>query len=97
RGGTGGQWFARSCVPGQTESGELPSCLGRKEVAVTDAVVTPRRQTGGATQDVLAVHELAVILAQRAGRRAVAGVAHVRAGRPLPQLTGPLFPAESGM
>src|SRR6516225_3521431 len=73
-------------VPGQANSAELPAGVRRKEVAVAPAGVAPRRDTRGAAQDELVAHELAVVLPQGPGRRAVTGIARMAARRPLPDV-----------
>ena len=60
--------------------------LGREEVAVGRADVAARRGAGAAAQHELVAHELAVVLAERAGGRPVAGVGRVGALRPLPDV-----------
>src|SRR6516225_5169351 len=73
-------------IPGQADSAELPAGVRRKEVAVTPAGVAPRRDTRGAAQDELVAHELAVVLPQGPGRRAVTGVARIATRGPLPDV-----------
>src|SRR5262249_36728825 len=88
-GGLGGA-FARERsveIPGQADSAELPAGVRRKEVAVASAGVAARRNTRGAAQDELVAHELAVVLSQGPGRRAVAGIARIAARCPLPDIT----------
>ena len=50
----------------QAQAAELPARLGREKVAVARADVAARRRAGTAAQHVLARHELAVVLADRA-------------------------------
>src|SRR6516225_8196773 len=73
-------------VPGQANSAELPAGVRRKEVAVTPAGVAPRRDTRGAAQDELVAHELAVVLPEGTGRRAVSGIARMATRGPLPDV-----------
>src|SRR5262245_25173447 len=73
-------------IPGQADSAELPAGVRRKEVAVTPAGVALRGDTRGAAQDELIAHELAVVLPQGPGRRAVTGIGRIVARRPLPDV-----------
>ena len=57
-----------------------------KEVAVADAHVVGRGRAGAPAQDHLVAHELAVVLADRTGGDAKAGVGRVGAGGPLPDV-----------
>src|SRR5439155_18165949 len=57
-----------------------------EEVAVAAAGMAARRGARRAAQDQLIAHELAVVFAQGAGERLVAGIADVRAGGPLPNV-----------
>src|SRR5215208_1473543 len=70
----------------QAQPGELPARLGREKVAVSRADVAGRRGARAATQDILRTHELAVVLANRAGGRLVARVRAIVAARPLPHV-----------
>src|SRR5262249_10529112 len=73
-------------IPGQADSAELPPGVRRKEVAVTPASVAPRRDTGGAAEDELVAHELAVVPPEGPGRRAVTGIARMATCGPLPDV-----------
>ena len=59
---------------GQAHAAELPLRLGREEVAVAGAHVARGRGARAAAQHVLVAHELAVVFADGARRRAVARV-----------------------
>src|SRR3546814_2462662 len=61
-------------VLGQAQAGELPARRRWKEVAVAGANVAGGRCAAAAAQHVLPAHELAVVLAKRAGQRAEARV-----------------------
>ena len=73
----------------QADAGEHPPRRRREEVAVRAAGVARGRRQRAAAQHLLVDHELAVVLADRAGRRAEPGVRRVRAGRPLPRRAVP--------
>ncbi len=68
----------------ESETGELPTGGGREEVAIGGADVRGGCDTGASAEDDLRGHELAVVLAEGAGERLVAGVSGVAAGGPLP-------------
>src|SRR5690606_23075637 len=76
-----------SGILGQTNAGELPGGLGRKEVAVGRPDVGFRSGAGAASKDKLVAHELAVILTERTRSGLVAGIWCVRTTGPLPQVT----------
>ncbi len=80
-------------VLGETEAGELPAGGGREEVAIGGADVGGGRDAGASAKDDLGGHELAVVLAEGAGERLVAGVAGVAAGGPLPHVAEDLLQA----
>ena len=65
-------------VLGQPDAAELPARVGIEEVAVGGADVGARRGAGAAAQHDLVAHELAVVLAERAGRRREARVGRRR-------------------
>src|SRR5262249_11543970 len=75
-------WLSR-----QSYAGELPAGIRGEEVTVAAAEVRVRRRTRPAAQDHLVAHELPVVLAQRARRRLIPGVADVGAGGPFPHVT----------
>src|SRR5258708_8282149 len=58
--------------------------MGIKEVAITDTAVPGGSCKRGAAQHQLIDHELAVVLAERALDRPIAGVGRIRAAGPLP-------------
>ena len=68
----------------QPDSGKLPSCLGRKKIAVGRANVPCRRDARSAAQHHLPAHEFAVVLAQRAVQRTESRIAQIGAARPHP-------------
>ncbi len=72
-------------IAGQTDAGKLPTCLGRKEIAICRAHVAGRRRTRSAAQHVLVAHELAIVLSQRAIRRGKARIRRIGTCRPLPR------------
>src|SRR5690348_7926912 len=79
--------WRRSCgILGETHAGELPARRGREEVAVARAQVRLRTRAAAAAQHALAAHELAVVFAERAGPRPIAGIRQVRAARPFPDI-----------
>src|SRR6185437_11807271 len=65
---------ARSAVLREPQAGELPSPVGMEEIPVGRAGVTWRGDAGAAAQDHLVDHELAVVLADGAGCRPIAGI-----------------------
>ena len=69
----------------EPDAGELPTCIGGKEIAVGAANVVARGGDTAASQHVLIAHEFAVVLAHRAGGWSIAGIARVTAARPLPR------------
>src|SRR5262245_30396369 len=73
-------------ISGQADSAKLPAGVRRKEVAVASSGVATRRDTRGAAQDELVVHELTVVFPQRPSRRAVSGIARIVARCPLPDI-----------
>src|SRR5580765_7205134 len=89
------KWLAWGVV-GETEAGELPACGGREEVSVGGADVRGGSDAGASAEDHLRAHELAVVLAEGAGERRVAGVAGVGAGGPLPGVAEDLLEAGGG-
>src|SRR5439155_27206637 len=91
------RWSACGSVFRQSEAGELPAGVGREEVAVRRADVPRGRGARPAAEYQLVAHELAVVLAQRAGRRAVAGVRDVWAARPHPHVAVERTPVASGV
>jgi hypothetical protein len=82
-----------SCVLREAQAAELPALPGLKEIAIAGAQVAARRRARAAAQHVLAVHELAVVFADRARRGAEAGIGHVGAGRPFPHVAEHLLQA----
>src|SRR5258706_8109067 len=68
----------------QPQAAELPARRRREKIAVARTRVTLRCRMRAAAQHHLVDHELAVVLAERAVRRAVARVGQIRAARPLP-------------
>src|SRR5258705_422641 len=77
---------ASLCIARETQARELPARIGRKEVSIACADVAGRCRARSAAQHVLAAHELAVVLTDRAGGTAEAGVRSVVAARPFPDL-----------
>src|SRR5439155_11246507 len=73
-----------AAVPGQANAAELPARRRWEEVAIALAQVRARRRARAAAQDELVAHELAIVLAERAGERLISRVRRVRALRPLP-------------
>src|SRR5690606_10522738 len=65
---------------------EGPALVGMKEIAVRRPRVPARGDRAAASQHPLPAHELAVVFAERARRRLVAGVRLVSAARPLPNV-----------
>ena len=70
-----------------TKNGELPALIGVKEIAIGQPDVASGRRTRSAAQHELVAHELAIVLAQRAGLEPVARIGPIRALRPLPDIT----------
>src|SRR5215475_3149701 len=68
----------------EAQPAELPARRRIEEIAVARARVARGRRLRAAAQDQLVDHELAVVLAQRAVRRAVARIRQIGAARPLP-------------
>src|SRR5947199_8859752 len=68
----------------QTQPGELPARRRVEEIPVARARMARGRRMRAAAQDHLVDHEFAVVLAERAFGRAVAGIGRVGAARPLP-------------
>src|SRR3546814_3645967 len=79
----------------QAQAGELPARRRWKEVAVAGANVAGGRRAAAAAQHVLPAHELAVVLAQRAGQRAEAWIRGVGRRRPLPHVAEQLLQARA--
>src|SRR5690348_3814082 len=79
----------------EADAAELPAGVGGEEVAVTGADVRRGRGAGATAQDQLATHELAVVLAERAGGGAKARVGRVGAGGPLPHVAIHLLQARA--
>jgi hypothetical protein len=77
---------AGSRISRKANAAELPARLGRKEIAIRCSDVTRRRSARSAPQHILIAHELAVVFAERTGRRRVPGIGRVRTLRPLPDL-----------
>src|SRR6266853_996659 len=75
-----------SGFPSEAQPRKLPACLRRKEIPVGCARVGCRRDARSAAQDVLAAHELAVVVTDCAGHRPIARVRPVVAARPLPDI-----------
>src|ERR1700733_1892656 len=75
-----------SSVPREPEPRELPSGVGREEIAVTWPHVVQRSHARAAAQHELPGHELAVIFADRPFRRLKARISRIRAARPLPDI-----------
>src|SRR6185503_14473825 len=71
-------------VANEPDAAELPARLRTEEVAIGLSEVRTRSRAGSAAQHELVAHELAVVLAERAGGTRVAGIGRVRARRPLP-------------
>src|SRR5262245_38121304 len=70
----------------QTQPAEHPSRIKRKEVAIGAAHMARRRGETTPTQDHLACHELAVVLADRAVGLAIARIGDIGARGPFPYL-----------
>src|SRR5436190_22165769 len=68
----------------QAESAELPTCRRIEEIAIALARMPRRRRLRAAAQHHLIDHELAIVLAERTGGRAVARIGRVGAACPLP-------------
>ena len=97
------QWRPGGCVRGcscrvlrKAQAGELPALMRVEEIAVGGADVPAGRRAAAAAQDLLAHHELAVVLADGAGGRAVAGIGLVGAGGPLPHVAEELREPAAG-
>ena len=71
-------------VFGEPQAGELPAGRRIKEIAISQARMPGRRRQRRAAQYHLIDHELAVVFAERAGRRPLAGIRRIGAARPLP-------------
>src|SRR3546814_10574573 len=56
-----------SLLSRQTNTGKLPACRRREEIAISDAAVSHRCHARRAAQYILVRHELAVIFPQCAG------------------------------
>src|SRR3546814_292974 len=78
----------------QPQPCELPALVGIEEVAVGRADMAGRGDAGTAAQSHLVAHELAVVLANRARRRAEAGIGLVGALRPFPDVPDHLAGAD---
>lgn len=74
-------------IPRQTKTGKLPARLGRIEIAVARPDVATRRDARATTQDVLAAHELAVVLANCPFSGSETGVRSIVVPRPFPDIT----------
>src|SRR5262245_16541437 len=81
-----GYGHGASDVTRQAHAGHLPARPGRKEVAVGAADVPRGRQARASAQDVLAAHELAVVLAERPAQRPEPWIGRVAARGPLPDI-----------
>src|SRR5918995_413289 len=68
----------------QPQARELPARRGREEITVACTLMTFRRRERTSAQHHLIDHELAVVFAQRACDRLVAGIRRVWTLRPLP-------------
>src|SRR5690349_8647488 len=73
-------------VLGQAQSGELPARLRGEEVAVARAHVSDRGGARTAAQHPLPAHELAVVLAKRAGQGTEARIGDIGRGGPFPRI-----------
>src|SRR5215470_11268996 len=69
---------------GEPQAAELPARGGRKKVAIARPGMPGGSGERRAAQHHLVHHEFAVVLAERAGHRAVAGIGRIGATRPLP-------------
>src|SRR5579871_586220 len=74
----------RRLPAGKPDTGELPTCLRREEIAVAGPNMCCRSDARTSPQDHLAAHEFSVIFAQRTGQRLETWVAEIRACSPLP-------------
>src|SRR5690606_19879378 len=74
-------------------SGELPTRLGREEVAIGGPNVRLGGRARSATKDVLVTHELSVVLADGPGGGLVSGIGCVRTGGPFPYIAKKLLDA----
>src|ERR1700744_1723628 len=75
-----------SSIIGQPHAAESPARGGREKVAIGGSCVALGSGDAAAPQDHLARHELAVVLADRAGGGTIAGVGAVGGRGPLPEL-----------
>src|ERR1700761_23039 len=82
-----------SSIIGKPHTAEGPARGGREEVAIGDPRVPLGRGHAAAAQHHLPGHELAVVFADRASRRAVARVGAVGARGPLPEISARLLEA----
>ncbi len=80
-------------VLGETEGGELPAGRWAREVTVGGAAVGGGRDAGASAKDDLGGHEVAVVVAECARQRLVAGIAGAAAGGPLPNIDADLLEA----
>src|ERR1019366_10598596 len=71
-------------VVGKAQSRELPAMMRIKEVSIGNTAVSFRSCKRRAAQHQLVDHELAVVFAERALHRPVAGIGGVGAAGPLP-------------
>src|SRR5918912_500865 len=65
---------------------KLPAGGRREEIPIRRPDVRAGRRARAAAEDELVAHELAVVLAQRPGGRAIAGVGEISALGPLPDV-----------
>src|ERR1700679_290000 len=77
----------------QAQATELPARGGREEIPVGGADVGRGGDTGASAEDDLRGHELAVVLAEGAGKRFVAGISGVGGSGPLPYVAVHLLEA----
>src|SRR5664280_3449132 len=75
-----------SGVAGHPQAGEGPAGRGREEVTIAGADVFRRGHAGPAAEHILVDHELAVVLAHRAGGDLEPRVGAVGGGGPLPDV-----------
>src|SRR5262249_37382147 len=80
----------------KSHAGHLPARLGNPKISVARPDVAPGRQARATAQDHPVRHELAVVLAERAGEGLEAGISKVGARGPLPDVADELGQAGGG-
>src|SRR6185312_267009 len=82
-----------SCILRQPNAGNHPARRRRKEITIGRPYMAGWRHCRAATQHHLVRHELAVVLADRAGERVETGIGDIGTGGPFPSVADHLLQA----